>query len=147
MVAWTRAEEFFHDTFDPAAVVKIESALGANGKISLWDYTVWYAGDRSAGAVEGAGELVVPAHDELWMEVMGRIGREFGSERGCAVLAAAGTASLDVAAHGDEPHEHLHDHEECHNDSIVALSGQLETLREISRGPVPTSPPTASLHP
>jgi len=48
MVAWTRAEEFFHDTFDPASVARIESALDASGKISLWDYTVWYAGDRSA---------------------------------------------------------------------------------------------------
>jgi len=48
MVAWTRAEEFFYDTFDPACVVKIESAVGPSGKISMWDYTVWYAGDRSA---------------------------------------------------------------------------------------------------
>lgn len=47
MVAWSRAEEFFHDTFDPACVVKIESAVDAGGKVSMWDYTVWYAGDRS----------------------------------------------------------------------------------------------------
>jgi nicotinate dehydrogenase subunit B len=47
MVAWTRAEEFFHDTFDPACVVKIESAVDSNGRVSMWDYTVWYAGDRS----------------------------------------------------------------------------------------------------
>jgi len=48
MVAWTRAEEFFYDTFDPASVVKIQSAVDSSGKISMWDYTVWYAGDRSA---------------------------------------------------------------------------------------------------
>ena len=48
MVAWTRAEEFFYDTFDPACIVRIESAVDPNGKISMWDYTVWYAGDRSA---------------------------------------------------------------------------------------------------
>src|SRR5262249_28574182 len=47
-VAWTRAEEFFYDTFDPAAVVKVTSALDANGKIALWDYTVYAAGDRGA---------------------------------------------------------------------------------------------------
>jgi isoquinoline 1-oxidoreductase len=47
MVAWTRAEEFFHDTFDPACIVKINSAVDANGRISMWDYTVWYAGARS----------------------------------------------------------------------------------------------------
>jgi isoquinoline 1-oxidoreductase len=47
-VAWTRAEEFFYDTFDPAAVVRITSALGADGKIALWDYAVYAAGDRGS---------------------------------------------------------------------------------------------------
>jgi isoquinoline 1-oxidoreductase len=47
-VAWTRAEEFFYDTFDPAAVVKVTSAVGADGKIALWDYSVYAAGDRGA---------------------------------------------------------------------------------------------------
>src|SRR3954468_24478943 len=47
-VGWTRAEEFFYDTFDPAAVVKVASALDANGKIALWDYAVYAAGDRGA---------------------------------------------------------------------------------------------------
>lgn len=48
MVAWTRAEEFFYDTFDPASVVKIVSAVDGEGKITLWDYSVWAAGDRAA---------------------------------------------------------------------------------------------------
>jgi nicotinate dehydrogenase subunit B len=48
MVAWTRAEEFFYDTFDPAAVVKIASAVDSDGKITLWDYHVYAAGDRAA---------------------------------------------------------------------------------------------------
>ncbi|HEY0787798.1 MAG TPA: molybdopterin cofactor-binding domain-containing protein, partial [Thermoanaerobaculia bacterium] len=48
MLAWTRAEEFFYDTFDPAAVVKIASAIDDEGKITLWDYGVWAAGDRAA---------------------------------------------------------------------------------------------------
>jgi CO/xanthine dehydrogenase Mo-binding subunit len=47
-VAWTRAEEFFYDTFDPAAVVKVTSAVDKNGKIILWDYAVYAAGDRGA---------------------------------------------------------------------------------------------------
>jgi nicotinate dehydrogenase subunit B len=47
-VAWTRAEEFFNDTFDPASVVKIVSGIGQDGKISLWDYTVYAAGERGA---------------------------------------------------------------------------------------------------
>jgi isoquinoline 1-oxidoreductase len=45
-VSWTRAEEFFNDTFDPAAVVKIASGVDQAGKISLWDYTVFAAGVR-----------------------------------------------------------------------------------------------------
>ncbi|MBU6464800.1 MAG: xanthine dehydrogenase family protein molybdopterin-binding subunit [Bradyrhizobium sp.] len=44
----TREEEFFYDTFDPACVVKIASALGADGKISRWDYEVIAAGERGA---------------------------------------------------------------------------------------------------
>ncbi|MGC2458214.1 MAG: molybdopterin cofactor-binding domain-containing protein [Gallionellaceae bacterium] len=47
-VAWTRSEEFFNDTFDPASVVKIVSGIGQDGKISLWDYSVYAAGERGA---------------------------------------------------------------------------------------------------
>jgi isoquinoline 1-oxidoreductase len=47
-VAWTRAEEFFYDAFDPAAVVKIVSGIDKAGSISLWDYTVYAAGERGA---------------------------------------------------------------------------------------------------
>jgi isoquinoline 1-oxidoreductase len=47
-VAWTRPEEFFYDTFDPAAVVKVTSAIDDKGKITLWDYAVYAAGDRGA---------------------------------------------------------------------------------------------------
>ncbi len=48
MVAWTRGEEFFFDTFGPAAVVKISSALDEKGMITSWDYHVYAAGERSA---------------------------------------------------------------------------------------------------
>jgi len=48
MVAWTRAEEFFLDTFDPAAVVRIRSAIDGEGRIAAWDYRVHAAGDRAA---------------------------------------------------------------------------------------------------
>jgi len=47
-VAWTRAEEFFYDTFRPAAIVKIKSGLDDAGKIVLWDYAVYFAGNRGA---------------------------------------------------------------------------------------------------
>jgi len=48
MVAWTRREEFFFDTFGPAAVVKIASAMDDSGKITHYDYSVYAAGDRAA---------------------------------------------------------------------------------------------------
>jgi len=47
-VAWSRAEEFFNDTFRPAAVVKIKSGIKDSGKIFLWDYIVYFAGERGS---------------------------------------------------------------------------------------------------
>jgi nicotinate dehydrogenase subunit B len=47
-VMWSRADEFYYDTFRPAAVVKIKSGIDKAGKICLWDYSVYYAGSRSA---------------------------------------------------------------------------------------------------
>ena len=47
-VCWSREEEFFYDTFRPAAVVKIKSGLTKEGKAVLWDYNVCFAGDRGA---------------------------------------------------------------------------------------------------
>ena len=47
-VVWDRAEEFFYDTFRPAAVVKIQSGLSSANKICFWDYKVYCAGDREA---------------------------------------------------------------------------------------------------
>jgi nicotinate dehydrogenase subunit B len=47
-LAWSRKEEFFYDTFRPAAVVKIKSGITSKGKISFWDYHVYFAGERGA---------------------------------------------------------------------------------------------------
>jgi len=47
-VAWDRGEEFFYDRFDPAAVVRIVSGLDGDGRIVLWDYSVYGAGERGA---------------------------------------------------------------------------------------------------
>lgn len=47
-VAWTRAEEFFYDTFRPAAIVKINSGIDADGRIAFWDYEVVFAGERGS---------------------------------------------------------------------------------------------------
>ncbi len=47
-VAWTRKEEFFNDTFRPAAVVKAESGLDKEGKINYWNFEILLAGARSS---------------------------------------------------------------------------------------------------
>lgn len=49
-VAWTRKEEFFYDSFRPAAVVKIRSGITNTGEICYWDYHVYSAGERGAQA-------------------------------------------------------------------------------------------------
>jgi len=64
-VAWTRAEEFFNDTFDPAAVVRVASAVDAHGRIALWDYAVHGAGERGAIPCYGAANLRVRSGTEL----------------------------------------------------------------------------------
>jgi isoquinoline 1-oxidoreductase len=51
VVAWTRQEEFFYDTFRPAAVVKITSGIDKSGKITLWDYNTYYAGARGSDTI------------------------------------------------------------------------------------------------
>jgi isoquinoline 1-oxidoreductase len=47
-VMWNREEEFFFDTFRPAAVVKIRAGLNSAGKIVLWDSSLIGGGDREA---------------------------------------------------------------------------------------------------
>jgi isoquinoline 1-oxidoreductase len=71
-VAWTREEEFFYDTFDPACVVKLASAADAAGKITLWDYDVYFAGDRGA---------------DLFYDVPNARVRVFGGWRGAGTAA------------------------------------------------------------
>jgi nicotinate dehydrogenase subunit B len=47
-VVWSREEEFFYDTFRPAAVIKIRAGVDAAGKLVLWDYLIYGGGDREA---------------------------------------------------------------------------------------------------
>jgi isoquinoline 1-oxidoreductase len=59
-VAWTRKEELFYDTFRPAAIVKVKSGVAADGRLTLWDYEVLWAGDRGA-----AQFYAIPNHRTL----------------------------------------------------------------------------------
>jgi isoquinoline 1-oxidoreductase len=62
-VAWTRAEEFFYDSFRPAAVVKIRSGLDKSGKIVFWDYGVYFAGERGSEHFYDIPHHVTAAYD------------------------------------------------------------------------------------
>ena len=48
LLVWTREDEFFYDTFRPAAAIKIKSSLDASGKIVMWDYAIHGMGGRGA---------------------------------------------------------------------------------------------------
>ena len=50
-VAWSREEEFYYDTFQPAAMVTIKSGLNSRNQITYWDYAVYFAGDRESHVV------------------------------------------------------------------------------------------------
>jgi nicotinate dehydrogenase subunit B len=50
-VAWSRQEEFFNDSFRPAAVYDVRAGLDGAGKIVLWDYKNYHAGSRSSQPV------------------------------------------------------------------------------------------------
>ncbi|MFC2161446.1 molybdopterin cofactor-binding domain-containing protein [Acidobacteriota bacterium] len=47
-VAWSRKEEFFYDTFRPAAAIDIRSGLNSSNEIVYWEYHNYYAGNRSS---------------------------------------------------------------------------------------------------
>jgi nicotinate dehydrogenase subunit B len=51
VVAWTRQEEFFYDTFRPAAVVRITSGMDKTGTITFWEFNTYYAGSRGSETI------------------------------------------------------------------------------------------------
>jgi len=64
MLIWTRKEEFFYDHLRPAAVVKIDSGIDENGRITMWDYHVYFAGDRGADTYYNVPNRRTTAYDE-----------------------------------------------------------------------------------
>ncbi|MFB3880861.1 MAG: molybdopterin cofactor-binding domain-containing protein [Armatimonadota bacterium] len=67
-VAWSRAEEFFDDSFRPAAIVKIKSGLDRDGRIAFWDYHVYYAGTRGAELFYDVADFATVRHGSGWDE-------------------------------------------------------------------------------
>ena len=65
-VMWSREEEFFYDTFRPAAIIKISSGVDAAGKMTFWDYAVYYAGERGAQQFYSVSNHRTAAHGRGW---------------------------------------------------------------------------------
>ncbi len=64
MVIWTRKEEFFYDHFRPACVINLESGIDENGRITLWDYKVHFAGSRGSDTHYDVPHRRTMAYDE-----------------------------------------------------------------------------------
>jgi isoquinoline 1-oxidoreductase len=65
-VSWTREDEFFWDTYRPAAIVKIRSGLTENGAPAFWDYRVFYAGARGSEQPYDIPHHRTVAHSRGW---------------------------------------------------------------------------------
>jgi nicotinate dehydrogenase subunit B len=51
MVAYTRQEEFFMDYFRNATVITIRSGVSRSGKITLWEFNQYHAGERGSDTI------------------------------------------------------------------------------------------------
>jgi isoquinoline 1-oxidoreductase len=67
-VSLSREEEFFYDSFRPAAVIKLDTGIDKSGNIMFWSYDNFYAGSRSSEPMYNIPHLKVqsrePEHDE-----------------------------------------------------------------------------------
>jgi isoquinoline 1-oxidoreductase len=98
-VAWSRQEEFFYDTFQPAAIVKIDSGLDGSNRISFWDYTVYFAGSRESHAFYTIPDIRTVSHGS-WQDSEGVHPFEVGAWRapGCNTNTFARESHIDVMA-------------------------------------------------
>jgi nicotinate dehydrogenase subunit B len=64
MLAYTRKEEFFMDYFRPAAVVRIRSGIDRNGRIQLWKFDQYFAGNRGSDTIYDVPHASTTGHDE-----------------------------------------------------------------------------------
>jgi len=70
-VAWTRQEEFFYDSFRPAAVVKIKSGIANKSNINFWDYHVYFAGERGSQQFYNIPHHRTMSHGSGWGGIPG----------------------------------------------------------------------------
>ena len=104
-VAWTRAEEFFLDTFDPAAVVHVVSGADAEGRPTVWDFEVFGSGERGTEViydvpnrrvrVHGAPAGYHPFATGPWRAPGANTNRFAAEQQADAMAAAAGMDALE----------------------------------------------------
>lgn len=70
-VAYNRQEEFFYDAFRPAAIVKIRSGISSAGAISLWEYRVYFAGERGSQHFYDIPHHLTTAFNSSWVGAPG----------------------------------------------------------------------------
>jgi isoquinoline 1-oxidoreductase len=128
-VAWTRAEEFFYDTFRPAAVMKIASGIDGKGNIRLWDYQVYGAGSRGSDVVYDVPNHSVRVYGEWGRAPAGMHPFAVGAWRAPAAnsnrFAAEQQIDLMAAAAGIDPLEFR-----LQNLSDPRMRATLETVAE-----------------
>jgi len=66
-VFWTREDEFFWDSYRPAAIVKIRSGLTRAGAPAFWDYRVYFAGARGSAQPYGIPNHRTVAYGRNWV--------------------------------------------------------------------------------
>ncbi len=93
---WSRKEEFMYDMFRSAAVIKINSGITEDGKITYWDFNSYCAGDRGTELFYG-----IPNHQTLTWE--GENVHPFGTGAwrapGNSTNTFARESQIDIMAH------------------------------------------------
>ncbi len=65
-VMWSREEEFFNDTFRPAAVVTVQAGLDASGRIVYWNFEDRFGGDRGSDLLYDVADHRISAVGDFW---------------------------------------------------------------------------------
>lgn len=130
-VAWSRAEEFFYDTFRPAATIEIASGIDENGKLTLWDYRVYGAGARGSDVFYEVPNKSVRVYGEWGRAPEGMHPFAVGAWRAPAAnsnrFAAEQQIDIMAAAAGVDPLEFR-----LNNTRDPRMVGVLRTIREVA---------------
>jgi isoquinoline 1-oxidoreductase len=130
-VAWTRAEEFFYDTFRPAAIIKVLSGMNGDGKLTLWDYQVYGAGARGSDVFYDIPNKSVRVYGEWGRAPSGMHPFGVGAWRAPAAnsnrFAAEQQIDIMAAAAGTDPLEFR-----IENTTDPRMLGVLRTIKDAS---------------